>query len=850
MELVLQRSERAQKSKKGSNSISGIKLIAKTLPEVVKLMAQDIIESVRDINSHTPEFYQFLMTEGVLDYVRLEDMANIALSYMFDAVGNGDKLVRLTNLQRDIGEAIEQQATIVQAEQANPKFVEYLSDRYFKLADMTKKKKTQYVKLEIDALDDPRLRIEPWNIERVVGIGSWAIWAVTMCLPWFQTELLKAKGEKFETRYLFLSEEGKQNREQIELAAASKASLLEPMLIPPNNWTLSENTSNGKQAYMGGYLTESPFQKGSAGRVVHGHLIKSDLSPDSSALDFLNRLQQQPWRINTFILDLLQHFSQFNIEIGSYVSYVKKKFEIPSIPNHIMELPDDDERKRQAKRELWAALNKQKRSKNRYLHPQQTIAVAEDCRDLEQFYMPWFYDTRFRAYPLVSKLSPQGTDFHKALLLFADGAEVTDDNWEEVHEVMLIALATTWGNKLDKQSFNARLQWGAEHVAANLDLILADPTSEASMAIWTQAEEPFQHLALLKEYKEIYVDQTSRVCRVPIGYDATCSGLQLLGAFIRDQTTCELVNVLPRENGPDDPPMDAYGAVADKAIAILKDPVRWRAIKGMQELEDHGLPLDKIDRKVAKKVVMLIPYGGTYDTLKGHVGDATKDWGLTIMQVHWLTKALILGMTEAVPGFTALNAWFKAAAKAAMDQGLEYLQWHTKAGMDSPTSFNQVVGQSYRDPMTKQVNCYLVGKTKVRTEKTKKLADKGEYDLKIYEKTEDRIGHANVVFDYGDVLKRKNETAIAANWTHSQDTTVLQLAFKEFNLPFTTVHDCVYAPAPVIRKAVQRIREAFVETTSWDAIQDFIDTNKLDIPPPQRGTADITQALYSDYLFS
>lgn len=841
------------KSRKGSQSISGLRLIADALPDVVKIMAEDVLDCVRNINNSTlPDFYKFLMQEGVLDYVRLEDMANIALSLAFDAVGNGDKLVPLTTLQRRIGEAIEEQSILVQVEQANPKFVEYLSDRYFKTVQMSRKRKSSAAKLEIEALDDPRFDIEPWDIERVMGIGSWALWAVSQRLPFFQVHSIRGDGDKFPSRFLMLSEEGKKERESIELSAASKATLAEPMLIPPNNWTPVEHRKTGRQAYIGGYIIENPFQPGQTGRVIHGHLVATELGTDSKSIQFLNRLQEQPWKINTYILDILLSFSDTNIEIGSFVSFCKKKFVLPEIPDDINELPDDDQRKRDAKTQLWMALNKQRQLKNTYIHPQQALAVAQDCRDLDQFYLPWFFDKRLRAYPLVTKLSPQGTDFQKALLLFADGAEVTADNWYQTERVMMIAVATTWGNKVDKMSFVDREAFARDHVQKNIDLILSDPLSEEAKAIWTQAEEPFQHLALLKEYKEVFIDQTENVCRVPIGYDATCSGLQLLGAFVKDEITCDLVNVLPRPNGKADPPQDAYGAVAKAARAILSDPTRWRKIKGMEEIEDHNIPIDKIDRKVAKKPVMLIPYGGTYDTLRGHVADATEDWGLEVMQTHWLTKALLLGMQEAVPGFTALNAWFKSAAKAAMAQGKEKLVWHTAASsaLHAVDTHATRVAQQYRDPLTKQVKTHLVNKTKYRTEPKKKKYDNKESEQKIYESHEDRIDHPNVIYAYGDVLKRKNETALAANWTHSQDAAVLQLAFADFEKPFTTVHDCVYAPAPIIEEAVKNIREAFVKVTTWDAIEDFIKSNELDIAPPQKGEADITKALESDYLFS
>jgi DNA-directed RNA polymerase len=839
---ALERSERSIKTKKGSQSNSGIQVISKTIPELVKAMAEDLMQGVKPQSFCEPAFYTFMLEPGVLDYVRLEDMANIGLAHILDAVGSGDKFVNITGLQKDIGDAIEDQARFVMAQQANPRFVEYLADRYFSKV-MTRKRKAELARLELDVHDDPRLAWTKWDIEIVMGIGSWVVWLITRALPWFEVVLLTPSGSKYEQRFLILSKDGIESRTTIETEAAKRAHARPPMLIPPSPWVEVVNNENGKVTYEGGYLTESSYSNGNTGRVIHGPKALIRSRPSETAIEFLNKVQDQPWKVNQYILDILEKLSEQNLEIGSFVSYVKNQFHIPRIPQEIKDLPDDDPIKREARKQLWLALERQTEMRNKHVHPQQAIQLAREWKDREVFWIPWFFDSRLRAYPLVTKLSPQGTDFQKALLLFADGAEVTLENWDKTWEVYMIAIATTYGNKVDKASFNERIRWADEYVRENLEVILANETGEQSMAIWTAAEEPFQHLALLKEYNDIFIQQTETISRVPIGYDATCSGLQLLGSFVRDETTCNLVNVLPAKNGRDSPPNDAYGAVAEQARFVLSNPDQWKQIKGMAEVEEHKIPVEKIDRKVAKKVVMLIPYGGSYPTLRGHVRDATKDWGLDNQQINWLTKALIYGMQLAVPGFSALNSWFRSAAKEAMDAGLETVTWHTFTG--------STITQHYRDPLTKQVHTFLINKARVFTEQRKSRRHKDEsVEQVIYLDHDERQDNPRVAYGWGDVLKRKNETALAANWTHSQDAAVLQSAFHDFELPFTTVHDCLYCPAPIIPAAVQAIREAFVRVVTWDAIDDFINTNSLVVAKPEYGTADVTKATESDYLFS
>jgi DNA-directed RNA polymerase len=173
----------------------------------------------------------------------------------------------------------------------------------------------------------------------------------------------------------------------------------------------------------------------------------------------------------------------------------------------------------------------------------------------------------------------------------------------------------------------------------------------------------------------------------------------------------------------------------------------------------------------------------------------------------------------------------------------ETIVWHTYTG--------STITQHYRDPLTKQVNTFLINKARVFTEERKSRRHKEESVKQVvYLDLDERQDHPRIAYGWGDVLKRKNETALAANWTHSQDAAVLQAAFHDFELPFATVHDCLYGPASVIPDAVDAIRSAFVNVVTWDALNDFATSNALTVALPEIGDADVTQALKSEYLFS
>ena len=82
------------------------------------------------------------------------------------------------------------------------------------------------------------------------------------------------------------------------------------------------------------------------------------------------------------------------------------------------------------------------------------------------------------------------------------------------------------------------------------------------------------------------------------------------------------------------------------------------------------------------------------------------------------------------------------------------------------------------------------------------------------------------------------------------DAAVLQEAFHDFDQPFTTVHDCLYAPAAVLPEALKRLRKAFVTVVTYDALHQFLEDNEIDIGLPPIGDADVTSAEASEYLFS
>ena len=143
--------------------------------------------------------------------------------------------------------------------------------------------------------------------------------------------------------------------------------------------------------------------------------------------------------------------------------------------------------------------------------------MARKYADEERFWCPASFDYRGRVYFQNTALNPQGTDFDKALLYFADEGPV-NEYWLAFH------VATTYG--LDKETMEDQVQWARDNVSL-IDRIAQDPIT--TVAEWRRGStSPGASLAAAMEYNACVIDATKPTSGLPIGIDATCSGLQHL----------------------------------------------------------------------------------------------------------------------------------------------------------------------------------------------------------------------------------------------------------------------------------------------------------------------------------
>ena len=140
---------------------------------------------------------------------------------------------------------------------------------------------------------------------------------------------------------------------------------------------------------------------------------------------------------------------------------------------------------------------------------QQQWKLLEKFVDKRQFFLPWSFDYRGRAYPIPTYLTPHDTDFGKSLLRAAHESFMT----HEAEGWLAFQVATTYG--LDKKSMTRKIEWTRDNFTL-ISAVATDPIG--NLSLWSSVDEPWQFLAACEEYYHCVIEcdrqsTTGLVCR-------------------------------------------------------------------------------------------------------------------------------------------------------------------------------------------------------------------------------------------------------------------------------------------------------------------------------------------------
>jgi len=388
-----------------------------------------------------------------------------------------------------------------------------------------------------------------------------------------------------------------------------------PSELPHTSWTSTKHSSGLRMV-----KTANPY-------------VLETITPETHPLLFegLNRAQEVKWQINKDIYKL-----------------------------HIWALQN----KTDAFADIWELNNPQARAtKEREAKAIGGIAKRFLNKTFSHLY---YYDFRGRRYPTTAYLHEQGSDLARGLLLRGDKKPIGFQGYSW----LLIAIASTWagdagrfdGLKTDKIPFEERVQWAYN----NEDTFLSYAEDPKKNQGWMRADKPWQFIAACFELYKLRVWQATSNKGGPdfenydypssleVYIDGSNNGSQHLAALTRDEITAPHVNLTPSEY-----PGDLYKYIAEfvwdkleqivaetpvelqkkineyidtlmglkKGIsaepigsenrkALIEDIRRFKSYN--EELGKMAAPFfwnritdSKERRKIVKRNVMTLPYGGT-----------------------------------------------------------------------------------------------------------------------------------------------------------------------------------------------------------------------------------------------
>ena len=557
----------------------------------------------------------------------------------------------VTTIAMAIGAALEAEAQMEYYDKEAPALLATLKKNYWHQA-----KGTEYKRKCIQTLMHKQ-NITPWvawDRTSKVKVGTFLMDCLMEVSGWFERDLQR-KGRKT-ISVLVPTDELIKHHDEIMRMAELFSPLAKPMLIPPRNWHALQD---------GGYYLNDLTRCHNFIRRTGSHLIQGEIP-----YDFINKIQQVSYKLNPFIVGVAKELEERGISVGKFRPVMQH--EIPPKPPEEADKEVWRKWKTQAKiaRELQAA------EVRKSCRTRMTMDVVREFEDTE-YYIPWSFDYRGRAYPIPNLLTPQDTDFGKSLILFTEGAKITKKGMEWIK----FQLATTYG--LDKATMQERLDWidNAENYAL-VQRVWRDPVG--NLADWENADEPWLFLAACNEFCELHFEHRFHT-HLPVAVDATCSGLQILAGLARDASTARMVNVIGSEK-----PQDAYATIASRSVEAIPD-----------RLKPHW------DRKVTKRCVMTIPYNAKPFSNRSYIRDAFKEKGVeaTKDELTQCVQAVRAAMEVVVPGAMSVMKWIETEISRAIKAGADEINWTTPSGFK--------VQQRLMKHETTQICTQLMGRCRV-----------------------------------------------------------------------------------------------------------------------------------------
>ena len=594
-----------------------------------------------------------------------------------------------------------------------------------------------------------------------------------------------------------------------------------PMVVPPLDWTSPTN---------GGYLTHHTPQmqlikvrQNTQGKNYFDDLC-SVTEQMTAVYQAVNTVQQTPWRINSFVLEVYNQIDALGLPVASLPSHE----DIPPIPSPLGEYQKTNELSEADKNAFraWKRKEVERHEANIALKSKRLMmakigSIAKQFAKYDAIYFPHTMDFRGRLYPAPMYLNPQGNKLAKGLLEFSEGKAIASNEaaWE-----LAVHGANCFG--YDKVSMDQRIDW----VEENTDRILQVAVDPMADLWWAkEADSPWCFLAFAKEWEGFQRDGYSHLSHIPIAKDGSCSGLQHFSAALRDPIGALATNLIPSEK-----PEDIYQRVIDKTIDKVRLDLQGEQKELAQACLDYGL-----SRKAAKRCTMTRVYGSTQFSARRFVDEYFRETDAQRTQEDASYVSPLLDREWDASLYLADYIWqsINETVVAAKD-GMDWLQTCAKilAEENIPTIWTTLDGfpvlQHYPNTRRRRI------KTKLG----------------------DSIVYVSLLEAKNQIDRKKQSNSISPNWVHANDGCHLRmtvnLAAANGVSNFAMIHDSFGTHAADIPMLSACLRETFIEL--------YLDNNPLEMfrtqtqtltdsplpEPPEKGNLDLTGVRNSEFFFA